>query len=372
MKKLKMLCVAFIAMLFSTMGANAVSLSFSENSSNGNITVSPYSSGLKYQWVHVDYQAYQAVEAKLKGIVAEIKEMHDGPLEEARVKANTARQKHSDANAKLKAEQAKDPNSNATKMARQEAAKAYAEYETAKAAYDEEENKYNAKYAEFMNEVAKIAPINESAWKDMTSGTVAFDPTGYTQADAAVIWVKTSSGNETKIYMYQQGADGGFLRAEVDCPVVRKFCEVDGNTYYGKDGNQVTKEEYEDQCLPKICKVVDNKYYGLSGTEVDEKTYNEECGPKVCVFDNGKYYDKEGKEVSKEEYNKQCNPTCKVEDGKYYGPEGEELTKEEYEELCTKNPKTGFGLPLTLGIILLGGGAAGIMVANKKKLFKQI
>lgn len=369
MKKLKMLCIAFIAMIFSMTGASAISLSFSENSSNGNITVSPYSSGLKYQWVHVDYEPYHKVEAHLKGIVNEIKEMHKD-LEAARVKANNARQKHSDANEKLKAEQAKDPTSDATKLARQEALNAYNEYEAAKAKYDVEENKYNAKYAEFNNEVAKIAPINESNWKDMTSGTVAFDSTGYSQSDAAVIWVKTSTGNESKIYLYDQPTNS--LRAEVDCPVVRKFCEVDGNTYYGKDGNKVTKEVYEDECLPKICKIVDGKHYGLSGKEVDEKTYNEECGPKVCVFDNGKYYNKEGKEVTEEEYNKECHPTCKVEDGKYYGPEGEELTKAEYEKLCASNPKTGFGLPFTVGIILLGGGAAGIMLANRKKLFKQI
>lgn len=362
MKKLKMLGFTFVAMIMCMFSANAADISFSENSSNGNITMSPANTNYKYQWVHVDYQDYTAVEAKLKGIVQELKDMAPA-YNELVSAANTATANYQDAYTKYQQ----------GKLSRTELAPYATAMENANQKVLEAKEAYDVKADEFFAEVEKIAP-RTSTWNNVTSGTIAFDKGGidYGQADAAVIWVDTGKKThryEAKIYMYQE-ADGS-LRAEVDCPVIRKFCEVADGKYYGKDGSEVSKETYENQCLPKVCSVDGGKYYGLDGTEVDANTYKEQCENPTCEIKNDKYYDNNGKEVTEEEYNKLCNPTCKVEDGKYYGPDGKVIDKAEYDKLCS-NPKTGFALPITIGIIIIGGGAIAIMVANKKKLFKQI
>lgn len=377
MKKLKMFGVALFTMLFCTVGASAASISFSENSENGNITITHnLQEQLQYQWVHVDDEVYQGVEAKLKGIVAEIKTAQTAVSAE-KVKVDAAISKYNAANEKYQAEKAKDSNSEATKLARIEVANAYTEYENVMSVWQTEYDKYNAKVDEFNSEVAKIAPINNSNWKNVTSNTIAFDNTGYAQADAAVIWVKTNAGNESKIYLYQESDQS--LRAEVDCPVIRKFCEVDNGKYYGKNGDEVTKEVYDRECgvvEKKVCKVEDGKYYGLEGNEVTEDVYKKECEQTnpTCKVEDGKYFDKDGNEVTEEEYNKSCL-ICKVEDGKYYGKDGKEVTKEEYDKSCSQavtNPKTGYALPIAAGLVVLGAGAVVITLAHKKKLFKQI
>ncbi len=125
-----------------------------------------------------------------------------------------------------------------------------------------------------------------------------------------------------------------------------KVCVIEGNTYYGKDGKVVTKEEYNKECNkeePKVCVVEGNTYYGKDGKVVTKEEYNKECNkeePKVCVVEGNTYYGKDGNVVTKEEYNKECNKeepkTCVVIDDEYYGKDGTKVTEEKYYEQCFK------------------------------------
>jgi uncharacterized surface anchored protein len=89
----------------------------------------------------------------------------------------------------------------------------------------------------------------------------------------------------------------------------------------------------------KICKVENGKYYGKNGTEVTEQEYRDQC-LKICKVDNGKYYGKNGTEVTEQEYKDQCLKICKVENGKYYGQNGTEVTEQEYKDQCEKKQVT--------------------------------
>ena len=112
--------------------------------------------------------------------------------------------------------------------------------------------------------------------------------------------------------------------------VGRKVCKIDNGKYYGKDGNEVTKEVYDAECNPKICKIENGKYYDKNGNEVTVEQFKQAC---ACRIDNGKYYDDNGNEVAKEVYVQKC--TCRIENGKYYDGTGTEVTKEVYEKNCT-------------------------------------
>ena len=120
------------------------------------------------------------------------------------------------------------------------------------------------------------------------------------------------------------------------------YCEVIDNTYFGQDGTVVTKEEFQKQCEeePKYyCSIIDNKYYGLNGTVVDYLTYLKECAKPVCyAYGDGTYSDKNGNLVSKEEYEKQCQPHyCEVIDDTYFGKGGTIVDKETYLKECEEN-----------------------------------
>lgn len=72
-----------------------------------------------------------------------------------------------------------------------------------------------------------------------------------------------------------------------------------------------------------------------------------------CEYKDGKYYDKNGNIVTKAEYERDCEttPKCKIENGKYYDNAGNVVTKEAYEEACG-NPETGINSTL---IIVVAG-----------------
>lgn len=67
----------------------------------------------------------------------------------------------------------------------------------------------------------------------------------------------------------------------------------------------------------------------------------------TCAYQNGNYYDKNGNIVTKEEYERQCKsqpvtPTCAYVDGKYYDKNGNVVSKEEYERQCTVQPSVDY------------------------------
>jgi len=365
MKKLKVLCFTILATFLCVLNVDAKQVNTAENSSGGSIAITHDLTGeLKYQWVHVDHDVYMGKESQLKGLVQEINSLAD----DYNAQAEKVR----------KAIEAYETALGAG-ASRPELGVYYAAVENENAILEQKKAAYDAKEDEFNDVVERIASMG-TTWQTVNGNSIPFDGTGYTQADAAVLWINTGDADrpyESSIYMYEES--DGSLKKEVNCPVLNHYCEIVDGVYYDPTGKVVTQTEYENACLPKVCKIDGNKYYGVDGEEVTEEEYKAECEtPAVtptnptCKVENGKYYDKEGKEVTKEDYEKACNPACKVENGKYYGPEGQELTKEKYDELCPKNPKTGMTLPLTLGLTVVLASVVGVILVNRKRMFKQI
>ena len=58
-------------------------------------------------------------------------------------------------------------------------------------------------------------------------------------------------------------------------------CETVDGAYYGKDGNEVDKVQYENECLTHSCEIVGDSYYGENGNKVDKKTFEKECDATV-------------------------------------------------------------------------------------------
>ena len=126
----------------------------------------------------------------------------------------------------------------------------------------------------------------------------------------------------------------------------KHYCVVYNGKYYGREGYQVSKNTYINECIGEIkhyCVVYDGKYYGKDGDVVSKSEYTKQCiGEKkhYCVIYNGDYYGKNGDKVSKDEYIAQCTEPKKEEhycvyyDGKYYGLNGDVVTKEEYVNQC--------------------------------------
>ena len=56
-----------------------------------------------------------------------------------------------------------------------------------------------------------------------------------------------------------------------------KTCEIYDGIYYGKDGHEVDKVQYEIECLPHSCEIVGDKYFGKNGNIVSYEAYKNEC-----------------------------------------------------------------------------------------------
>lgn len=135
------------------------------------------------------------------------------------------------------------------------------------------------------------------------------------------------------------------LKATRPAPV-KKVCQYDKNTntYFGKTGTVVTKNEYIKQCTnPTACSY--NKefdvYFGKDGSIVTKEQYEDQClEKKYCEYDSSKnqYFGKDGKVVTKEQYEDQCleKKYCEQDGDKYFGKDGTIVTKEEYLNQCSE------------------------------------
>ena len=141
-----------------------------------------------------------------------------------------------------------------------------------------------------------------------------------------------------------------------------KVCRIENGIYYGKDGQQVTEEEFKKVCTRRI---ENGKYYDNNGSEVTKEVYENKC---TCRIDGDKYYDATGQEVTKEVYDSKC--TCRVSNGVYYGKDGSVITKEQYDADCV--PKTGS----FASYAVLAAGAlialSAITVAKKHNKFYRV
>ena len=170
-------------------------------------------------------------------------------------------------------------------------------------------------------------------------------------------------------------------KSEYEKECLKLVCKDYGDgTYSNKDGNLVNKNEYEKQCLPHYCEIIDDIYYGKSGNIVTEEIYQNECenvSLYICEVINGVYYGKTGNRVSYLEYQKECNThSCEIlSDGTYFDVNGNIVTAQEYEISCGSgidNPQTGRA-GISLFLVLLGGFISGlilVIVKNNMKIYR--
>ena len=63
-------------------------------------------------------------------------------------------------------------------------------------------------------------------------------------------------------------------------------CMILDGIYYGENGNQVTEEEYYEQCCNYTCTIIDNQYYFDShGNSVTYEEFIEDCSNTDIVVD---------------------------------------------------------------------------------------
>lgn len=140
---------------------------------------------------------------------------------------------------------------------------------------------------------------------------------------------------------------------------LKPTCEKVDDTFFGKDGNIVTEEEFNNQCVPK-CYEKDGKYYDDKGNETDKTTYIKVCKKPICENADGTYFGKDGNVVTEAEYKNQCVHTCEVYNNQYYGKDGLVVSKETYKDECEQVvvpvPDTGTSLLQSLLYIVLGTG----------------
>lgn len=64
----------------------------------------------------------------------------------------------------------------------------------------------------------------------------------------------------------------------------KRTCEkTDNGKYYGKEGTEVTAEEYDLECNVHKCEIVSGKYFDNNGNLTDEATYKAQCETVVPV-----------------------------------------------------------------------------------------
>ena len=58
-------------------------------------------------------------------------------------------------------------------------------------------------------------------------------------------------------------------------------CETVDGAYYGKNGDEVDKVQYESECLTHSCEIVGDTYFGKNGDSVSKNTFEKECDATV-------------------------------------------------------------------------------------------
>ena len=226
-----------------------------------------------------------------------------------------------------------------------------------KAAFETAKINFQAKAkeaTEFSTNVEKQVLNNKNAFEQMVPG---FDNTKWTKLSLSE---KTANENKYK-----------FIDTEDSYFVIWIKVTLNGQDYYKYD---IYCEKEIDN--PRYCEIVDGKYYNKQGKEVTKAEYEADClEKKYFEISNGKYYNKQGKEVTKAEYEADCleKKICKIENGKYYDNNGKEVTKAEYDKACTTpdNPKTGLNNNILYGVLITLVAASSYVVVRKARKFSR-
>ena len=60
-------------------------------------------------------------------------------------------------------------------------------------------------------------------------------------------------------------------------------CEVVDGAYYGMNGEEVDKVQYEAECSSHSCEIVGDDYYGINGDVVSKEDFEFECDTTVVT-----------------------------------------------------------------------------------------
>lgn len=58
-------------------------------------------------------------------------------------------------------------------------------------------------------------------------------------------------------------------------------CETVDGAYYGKNGKEVDKVQYEKECVTHSCEIVGDTYYDENGNEVNQAQFETACNANV-------------------------------------------------------------------------------------------
>ena len=159
------------------------------------------------------------------------------------------------------------------------------------------------------------------------------------------------------VYLDDKGNEVDLVTYTKSC--LKPTCVKVGDTYFGKDGNEVTEDKYNEECVPK-CYEKDGKYYDDKGMETDEATYIKVCKKPICEQVGDHFFGKDGNIVTESQYKEQCIHTCEIYNNQYYGKDGLVVSKDTYQDECEHAvvpvPDTATGLLESLLYIVLGTG----------------
>ncbi len=155
-------------------------------------------------------------------------------------------------------------------------------------------------------------------------------PNSYCHYDSNTQKYYGLSGGETTRAKYLEECYGSPACQE------RNLEEV-GIVYTDKDGNEVSKEQYEAICKDNTCKIVNNEYYNKYGQKTDLSGYIKDCKTPCEILEDGTFIGDTNEIVNEDTYNAQCKYHCEYAFGKYYDKDGNETTKLNYEKTCFKN-----------------------------------
>lgn len=60
-----------------------------------------------------------------------------------------------------------------------------------------------------------------------------------------------------------------------------KSCTTVDGAYFGKDGKEVDKVQYQKECVSHSCEIIGDTYYGKDGKEVTQGTFENQCNVSV-------------------------------------------------------------------------------------------
>ncbi len=130
----------------------------------------------------------------------------------------------------------------------------------------------------FNNNEKFIIKVPESSLSEATNIKVSVKASG-----TQLSYEKYSGGNWQDLVVLVKTPKEVSQSIEGSISPVKRTCEVSNDKYFGKNGTEVTAEEYDLECNVHKCEIVSGKYFDANGNLTDEATYKSQCETIVPV-----------------------------------------------------------------------------------------